>query len=503
MQSRNIKTISIIGAGLSGLSAGVHAQKHGFKAKIFDIQDTPGGVLQSWKRNGYIFDCGIHYISGYRNNYAVHKLLQTLGVGDESLFIRMKQYQGLHDQRTGISFRIDDNLELVRENAKKLLTAQSDIEILNEIITGAKKMQGIDVTEIGVGQAKELETFNTKLLKIMKAYKIFKYLISPKYNRTLSELAKEVKAEWFKNFLMHFFYPDTPIWFIMMNLSSLAAGQFGMLKNGIMDFNQRIEKTFKESGGDIQYKANVTKILTNNNGKVTGIKLKDGTEHYSDYVISTCDGYHTIYNLLEGKYKSPQIDEMYKTRKIYHPKFMCSYGLNCEMPDENPYSRILLKNPIKYADSKLSFDEIQVRIMNYGNFAPKGKTVFSAWCPSDFDYWSNLRKTNRQLYIQQKNELGRQIIKACEAYYPGIASKVEVMDVATGATMTRYAHTRQGTWGGWRIDPNLLTQKPERTLPGLKNFYLAGHWALSTGAIGAFFSGKQAIEMILAGYNTQ
>jgi phytoene dehydrogenase-like protein len=43
-----MKKIIIIGAGISGLSAGCHAQMNGYESEIFEMESTPGGLCTSW-----------------------------------------------------------------------------------------------------------------------------------------------------------------------------------------------------------------------------------------------------------------------------------------------------------------------------------------------------------------------------------------------------------------------------------------------------------------------
>jgi phytoene dehydrogenase-like protein len=58
------KSIIIIGAGLAGLSTGCYSQMNGYKTEIFEMQNKPGGVCVSWKRNGYSFDYAVHNVFG-------------------------------------------------------------------------------------------------------------------------------------------------------------------------------------------------------------------------------------------------------------------------------------------------------------------------------------------------------------------------------------------------------------------------------------------------------
>lgn len=56
--------IVIIGAGISGLSAGCYACMNGYKAEIYETQAKPGGLCTAWKRKGYTIDGCIHWLTG-------------------------------------------------------------------------------------------------------------------------------------------------------------------------------------------------------------------------------------------------------------------------------------------------------------------------------------------------------------------------------------------------------------------------------------------------------
>ncbi|MDH7490664.1 MAG: NAD(P)/FAD-dependent oxidoreductase, partial [Anaerolineae bacterium] len=60
------QTVLIIGAGLAGLSAGIHAQRNGFRAHILEHHSQPGGVAAWWRRGDYLIDGGIHFLMGHR-----------------------------------------------------------------------------------------------------------------------------------------------------------------------------------------------------------------------------------------------------------------------------------------------------------------------------------------------------------------------------------------------------------------------------------------------------
>ena len=56
--------IIIIGAGVSGLSAGIYAQMNGHNATIYERHFKAGGNLTGWDRCGYHIDNCIHWLTG-------------------------------------------------------------------------------------------------------------------------------------------------------------------------------------------------------------------------------------------------------------------------------------------------------------------------------------------------------------------------------------------------------------------------------------------------------
>ncbi|MBL0079267.1 MAG: NAD(P)/FAD-dependent oxidoreductase [Bacteroidetes bacterium] len=49
--------INIIGAGISGLSAGCYLQMNGFETEIFEKHTIPGGLCTSWNKKFLVDGC--------------------------------------------------------------------------------------------------------------------------------------------------------------------------------------------------------------------------------------------------------------------------------------------------------------------------------------------------------------------------------------------------------------------------------------------------------------
>ena len=62
--SRTGKSVAIIGGGIAGLCAGFYAQMNGYRSRIYEMHDLPGGLMTAWERKGYTIDYCIHWLVG-------------------------------------------------------------------------------------------------------------------------------------------------------------------------------------------------------------------------------------------------------------------------------------------------------------------------------------------------------------------------------------------------------------------------------------------------------
>jgi phytoene dehydrogenase-like protein len=124
---------------------------------------------------------------------------------------------------------------------------------------------------------------------------------------------------------------------------------------------------------------------------------------------------------------------------------------------------------------------------------PAGKSVVVSLMLSDYEYWEQLNRQDREAYRAEKQRLGAAVCAAIEKRFPVAQGKIEVMDVATPLTYHRYTGTWKGVYMGW-LDPG--GELPV-TLPGLQGFYLAGQWTGKlSGLPTALMTGQGSIRRI-------
>jgi len=176
-----------------------------------------------------------------------------------------------------------------------------------------------------------------------------------------------------------------------------------------------------------------------------------------------------------------------------------SLGIKRSFEGEPHFLRFPVDRDLVSPDGTL-YSRLEAHVYNYDpTLAPKGKTVVSvSFYTQKADYWINLRKRNRLLYNESKMEFAGKVIDLMEKRFGKIKEFVEEVDVATPATLFRYTSNWKGSAQGWLPGENLIAQslvKP--TLPGLKNFYYAGHWSIPGGGLPVALKSARDVAQII------
>jgi len=91
------KKVNIIGAGITGLSAGCYLQMNGYDTEIFELHDKPGGLCTSWKRKNYTIDGCIHWLVGSGPNDVSYNLWNELIDMKDIKFVDHEEYIRVED----------------------------------------------------------------------------------------------------------------------------------------------------------------------------------------------------------------------------------------------------------------------------------------------------------------------------------------------------------------------------------------------------------------------
>jgi phytoene dehydrogenase-like protein len=483
------KSIIIIGAGMGGMACGVYGQVNGYDTRIFEAHNLPGGQCAGWKRKGYTFDACIHHLFGCSPGSGIYSLWNELGAMPIELTYTKECVSALSpDGKLFVDYYDPERLE---HHLKEI--SPQDSKVIDDYIKGIRVFSKGDIFgDLMFGGAMDKLKMLPTLVPAIKWFKPSMQQFADKFSDPFLKRAFP---------LLEYSAPDLPF---MLHLVKHASGyrkDIAWPVGGSLQFAGSIEKHYRDLGGEIHYRARVERILTDA-GKAVGVMLEDGSEFRADTVISNADGRKTILDMLEGRYADERIrgycgepdDETNWAVHVF-------LGVDRDLSQEPSAQIMLLDEPVEIANHVADSLEMQTYGMDR-TMAPEGKGVIKVELVSGYEYWKKLHEDG-DLYEEEKRKTAETVIDILEGRFSGIRRQVEVVDVPTLMTWERFMGGTHGFvnmpkkkmsfWGG-------LFGKGVATLPGLSNFYMAGTWATSAGALFMnALSGRNVIKTICSG----
>ncbi len=493
--------INIIGAGVSGLSAGCYLQMNGFETEIFEKHSTPGGLCTSWKKGEYTFDGCAHWILGSDKGSSFYQMwseiLEMKKINFHNHDIRLQVDLKNNANKYGEKiFRLYTNIDKLQEYLTDL--SPEDAKQIKKFIKPMRIMQKFDLPPI----MDKLPFFKSLVRGIkMLRYVEFLFWFLKLKRETNYSFAKKLKNPFLKeSFETLYDGEEVNMMVLTMPHSVFDLKSGGYPIGGSLNFSKKIEESYLKLGGKINYKTPVKKIITEN-GIAKSLLVRNNILHPADVIISATDWYYTAFEALEGKFVNQKMLNLKKLKglKIFYSVIQFSFGISADLKHLPHFSRFPLDEPILSPDGT-SYERMEVHIYNYDpTLAPKGKTVVVVnYYTMNRDYWIDLRKKNRLEYRARKKEFSDKIIELLDKRLGGIKEKIEEMDMATPATFYRYTNNWKGSTQGWLPGKNLLAVSPVSfTFPGLKNFYFSSHWNQPGGGLPiAIKTGRDVAKII-------
>ncbi|PWH15888.1 MAG: NAD(P)/FAD-dependent oxidoreductase [Anaerolineae bacterium] len=487
------KHILIIGGGIAGLAAGCYARINGYRATIFEMHHLPGGLCTAWERKGYTFDGCIHYLFGSGEGQPFYDLWQELGAVQNRPIIYHSEYQRITDGRDTLIVYCDPNQ--LEDHLCEI--SPRDASLIKQFCDGVRQFIRFDLSAL---YRKPRQLMNSTDWREF-GLKMMPYLIPMAKWATLSagEFASRFHHPFLRRaFAQMFSWEEAPLMMGMALLAYMNNRNAGFPSSGSLAFAQAIEKRFLELGGEISYQSQVEKILVENN-RAVGIRLYSDEVYSGDIIISACDGRTTIFDMLDGKYTNRQIRRMYDGHLPMHSMMQISLGVKRDFSNFPHWVTYLLDHDVLIAGEPRR--EIGVKHYCFDpTLAPAGKSVVEIIVRAHYPYWQHIY--GRRVYDEEQHQVSDILSHYLETWYPGIDSDVEVIDEATPLSYERYTGNWQGSTCGFLLTketmPMLINGVP-KTLPGLKNFYLAGQWVEPGGSLPlSAASGKNVIQIICA-----
>lgn len=490
-----MKKIVIVGGGVTGLTAGVYAQKYGFESVIYEKHRIVGGQCTGWDRQGYHIDNCIHWLTGSKPGTDLYDSWVETGVLGPDVELIHIPYFGVYEI-DGITITLWKDTKKLRKELKDISPEDAVLidELIDDIVAGASMDMPAKVPT-DMLSLKEMITLGRKCMpagKIMKKYQKIS--------------CKEYGMRYHHPALQKLFAYSMPegysITAFVMSMATVCSGDGDIPKGGSRAMALRMAATYEKLGGKIVTGTGVEEILTSRiNGKETavGVKLENGETVEADYVIASGDAYYTLHKLLKGRFSDSQLDRRFADADTYKLPTSAHVVFAVDAPATDiPKSIFFPTEPYQVATR--SYDGLS--IINYAyesDFHPEGKSVFSVYIDqsdNDFLWWEKLHQDSEK-YKAEKERLAVLCQAGIEKRFPYLVGKLTLLDVYTPMTFQRYTGTYHGAWMSFLMTPKAKPLSHKGIIKGLKNCYMAGMYMMAPGGLPvALTTGKFAVQRI-------
>lgn len=451
----NKYSLIIIGAGMAGLSTGITWAINNDIDKnpvlLIEKQRKTGGFVTSYDREGFVFDT-CQMIPN------ISEILNYLGIE-----IELKKFKGYYMK----IFVVNPETNTIRI-----------LELPSGLDTFKKKL--MDQYPDNASQIEKFLDYSRDMY-----LELFKLKVEPNFIDILKLLficPKIVKnsSKTFKKYFDQFGItePDLiEIFNVFADFSALPSEQASAIvpisamnslldgayrtKAGFIDFSNKLQERYLDLGGDILLNTEVVKILIENN-TVKGVKLKNGEEIYSDYVVTTIDTMLAMKQLV-GLDKIRSVDEKYANKiesiKMSTSSMNISLGLDDKLDlaglgmdcgynvittGGDTYDRLFKayeKGEIGFSDKRFHIGVICPSLTTGGQ-----PNITIRVTPMALGDWAKLRETNRSKYEEEKKKWGNFFIDIVEKYLiPDLRKHILISDISTPATYARYSSSPTGS----------------------------------------------------------
>lgn len=476
--------VIIIGAGLTGLSAGIYLQEKGVNTEIFEISGQAGGMCIAWERKGFWFDGCIHWMVGTAPGNPIYDLYREVDALTEDTAIYNSG--SIKTEIEGTMYEIPLSLHEFQDFLLSISSEDSDA-----IKEFCHLIQVMRDTRMPMSAPSSIAEF-ISLLKYSRGF----LSLAPKYvGVSVKSYVERFKSPVIKSLIYGLMPPEYSVVGLIMMLGTRMGNNAGYPMGGAHEVISRMERKYLSLGGRINFNSKVDEIVVEN-GKAAAVKSK-GIVYPAAAVIAACDMYDTLKNMLGGKYQHPQLDTMLESAELFHPLLLVSFGLNRRF--NLPYAETFeCPEGILTAPDFVN-KSIGIRSFEFDpSSAPENCSSVMVMLESELKYWQDLRKTDIDEYRMKKQEIAEKIAEYINQRIPGFKAAIVVTDVATPATYIRYANLYKASFEGFAPTPELLKKNISKTVKGVKGLYLSGQWTTPGGGIcTAVASGKSAAKSVL------
>ncbi len=475
--------VVVIGAGIAGLVCANLLAAEGLSTLMIESHYQVGGYCSTFTRHRYTFDAASHFYPLLGNPESLTgRLIRKLGI--DMNWIKMDPVDTFHFP-DGSQFDVPADLETYLEKLHGQFPHQSTA--LNAFFKQVRQAYALGLL----------------------AY--FREVVPPRFQALAPLTLDEVLDQHFSDpKLKLLLCGDCPHWgsapkdisFVfdsMLRLSYFLGNYYP--GGGSQVFANQLAAQFEKRGGHILMKSRVS-CLPLEQGRVGEVVIERGSgprlqqmRVRSRAVVANTDLRQLVDRLIGRQHLDP--DYVAKIDKM-RPSFPCYLlHLGLKDMDRQHLARIQGYHWNEWDANRVGRNGLKFKIfvptLYDPAMAPPGKDVVIIQKVIELDY------DGVKDWAQHKQDIQEYLLDHLRPLLPGLDEKIEVMNLASAKTSSRFTGNLQGAMLGWKMCPDQLgEQRPgiQGPLPGL---YLTGHWTRPGGGITpVIISAQKAAQLVLS-----
>ncbi|MDR3337172.1 MAG: NAD(P)/FAD-dependent oxidoreductase [Treponema sp.] len=478
--------VSIIGAGIAGLTAGIYARRSGFDVTIYESHIIAGGNCTSWRREGYFFEGGMHWLTGSSEKKPINRIWREVGaINTETRIFNTDPFlcSDCHGERIFLYRDMD------RFQNHLCSVSPEDTKQIKKLFKDIKRFHPVSVPVMDIPFIKtknKTPSLIKFLVKIIPA--LPRMLVLDKIS--IKDFVLRFRHPAIRFFLSNLVDSDYDATSLLFTLACFTSGDGGYVEGGALKMAQNMAESFIKAGGIIRYKTKIDRVVVKGNRIYA---LQTGNEIINtDSVIISSDTLMAE-TLFDEGLRENWLKQMRRKTALVVNTFI-TLGVAADLSSLPAGILCALEKPFDHAG--ITVDNVTIR--NYSGFekyAPPGSTAMTVLIMGDtYDYWKQAKEDG--LYEQCKQELVNAIVSRLEEQYPLIKGKAVFRDAATPLTYERYCGTYHGSWMTKTLPGQGRMAYPfkSKTIRGL---YFAGQRIQPPGGLpGALVTGRTAAQYL-------
>lgn len=473
-----MKKVIIIGGGISGIVAGIYAQKYGFQSEIYEKNVMLGGECTGWNRQGYWIDNCIHWLTGCREEDAIYQIWTEIGaISSDTVFYCPSYVYKMEMDGIELCFWLDLN----RARKEFLEVAPEDTSEINKFFDSVKKAECIKIP-VEKSQA-DMSMFD--FMKFGFSMMDMQSVLKEYGKQTVEEFSERFKNKYVRNMMKRYFNKNFLAFTLITSYAFYSSGMGRIPEGGSRQMVERMTERYKQLGGRIFTKMTASKINIENS-KVKSVMFNGETNVTCDYLISAIDINHLFSQLLDEKYMDKKLKTMYEQKDGYKLSsiFNVSFGVIGEQGCSIHGSVIFPCVPYKVGLQTCDF--LGVRMYDYDKtIFPKGKYVIQCSIlqdEDDYEFWGNLY-ADRAEYSKEKIRIAKEVEERVIQHYPELENRLILLDTYSPITFTKWCNAYKGAYMSFYEQSGYKSLTAKNTIHDVPNIFLAGQWLNTNGGL--------------------